>query len=245
MKIIKKKNFISRRRTSGYKDINMELLHIVDRGVDRRNIFLDNQDYFRFIHDMFEFNDEDSVESISKIFNKFPDVGRREIKNKPRKLLVDIFAFCLMPNHYHLFLSPKIPNGTSLFMKKINGGYAKYFNTKYKRDGALFQGKYKRILIKNEAHFIHLPYYIHFNPLDLTAPEWRERKLKDFKKAMEFLNKYRWSSHLDYSNNKNFPSIIDQEFLLDFFGGHNGYKKGIEEWLKSLYFNEIKNIVLE
>lgn len=225
----------------------MELLHIMNRGVDKRNIFIDNQDYFRFIHDMFEFNNEDSVVSNFYFFNnKSHDVGRREIiKQKPRKLLVDILAFCLMPNHYHLLLSPKIQDGTSLFMKKINGGYAKYFNTKYKRDGALFQGKYKRVLIKNEAHFIHLPYYIHLNPLDLVAPEWRERKLKDFKRAIEFLNKYRWSSHLDYSNNKNFPSIINQEFLLDFFDGHNGYKKGVEKWLEFLYLNEIENIILE
>lgn len=223
----------------------MELLHIINRGVDKRKIFLDNQDYFRFIHDMFEFNDEDSVDSNFYYFNKSHDVGHREIKKKPRKLLVDILAFCLMPNHYHLFLTPKIQNGIPLFMKKLNGGYTKYFNAKHERSGFLFQGKYKRIIIKNEAHFIHLPYYIHFNPLDLIAPEWRERKIKDFKKAMEFLNEYRWSSHLDYLNKKNFPSVINQEILLDFFNGHNGYKNGMEEWLKSLYISEIENIILE
>ena len=87
-----------------------------------------------------------------------------------------------MSNHYHLLLTPAVENGIALFMKKINGGYVKYFNEKYERKGTLFEGKYKRIIIKNEAHFIHLPYYIHLNPLDLAAPEWRERKIKNYKK---------------------------------------------------------------
>ena len=229
----------------------MEIIHVLNRGVDKRKIFLDKQDYFRFIHDLFEFNDVAPVNNLTYFFRKeSKDVGRRYInfkERKPRKLLVEILAFCLMPNHYHLFLTPKVENGMALFIKKLNGGYAKYFNAKYKRSGALFEGRYKRIIIKGEAHFIHLPYYIHLNPLDLIAPEWRERKLDkgNFTKAMKFLNSYRWSSHLDYLGKKNFPSITQREFLLDFFGGHEGYGSSIKRWLKQLDLSDIKSATLE
>ena len=148
----------------------MTLYHILSRGVDKRKIFLDDRDYLRGIHDLFEFNDIELSNNLTHFFQKNPkDVGRPYIERKARKLLVKVHAFCLMPNHYHFLLSEIAENGISLFMKKFNGGYAKYFNEKYKRDGVLFEGRYKRIIIKNEAHFIHLPYYIHLNPLDSVS----------------------------------------------------------------------------
>lgn len=223
----------------------MEIIHVLNRGVDKRKIFLDERDYYRFIHDLFEFNDEDNVFNIYR--TKLFDVGRRTIekKKKQRKLLVDVHAFCLMPNHYHLLVSSRVKKGIPLFMKKLNGGYAKYFNEKYKRNGALFQGKYKRIIVNKDAHFIHLPYYIHLNPLDLISPEWRERKLDDFTKAIKFLDSYRWSSHLDYLGKDNFPSITNRKLLLDFFGGQNGYEDSIKNWLKQLDFSNMKGLILE
>jgi len=211
----------------------MELVHVLNRGVDKRQIFMDDQDRFRFIHDLYEFNDIENTDNVFRNF-KLKDVRRPVIGGKPRKRLVDIHAFCLMGNHYHLLLSPLVENGISLFMKKLNGGYSKYVNERYDRKGALFQGRYKRIIVKTDAHFIHLPYYIHFNPLDMEAPEWRERKLKSFGKAIEFLNNYRWSSHLDYLGKKNFPSVTQRSFLLKFFGGEKGYEKNIKEWLQDL-----------
>lgn len=123
------------------------------------------------------------------------DIASRANDGKEhRELLVNIHAFCLMPNHYHLLLTERIDGGISKFMKKVNMGYAKYFNQKYERKGALFEGRYKSILVKNDAHFIYLPYYIHLNPLDLIMPGWRKNKIYDYKKAIQFLENYRWSS---------------------------------------------------
>lgn len=227
----------------------MELFHVVNRGVDKRKIFLDNEDYLRGIHDLFEFNDTESVNNLTNYLRTNPkDVGRPYIRDKEkrtRKLLVNIHAFCFMPNHYHLLLSEKAKNGISLFMKKLNGGYARYFNKKYKRRGALFEGRYKRIIIKNEAHFIHLPYYIHLNSLDLIAREWRERKLNNFTKAMKFLESYRWSSHLDYAGKKNFPSVTQREFLLGFFNSPNEYERRIKQWLLDFTPDKMGNLMLE
>ena len=150
-----------------------------------------------------------------------------------------------MPNHYHLLLSPRVENGISLFMKKLNGGYAKYFNEKYDRSGALWQGRYKQVAIETDRHFLYIPYYIHFNPLDLFAPEWRKQCLAKPKKAQEFLQTYRLSSHLDYLGEKNFPSVTDRKFFLEFFGGTAGYKKSVSKMLKDFSIDNVAEITLE
>lgn len=216
----------------------MEIYHVLNRGVDKRQIFMDNQDYFRFIHDLYEFNDKERVETTYYKFRDYGAIGKTaNSKQKSREPLVDILAFCMMPNHYHLMLSPKTEKGIPQFMKKLNAGYAKYFNKKYERVGALFQGRYKQIPITDETHFLHLPFYIHFNPLDLAHPEWRENKMSNPKKALEFLKSYRWSSHLDYSGIKNFPSILNMELLMDVFDKAEGYKKLTNSYMKDIQIN--------
>jgi len=213
----------------------MEIYHVLNRGVDKRTIFEDKQDYFRFIHDLYEFNDQERSELN---YYKFRDYGANgkiaKAEKKDKKLLVDILAFCLMPNHYHLMLSPRVEKGIPQFMQKVGMGYSKYFNQKYKREGTLFQGRHKHILISNDAHFLHLPFYIHFNPLDLTYPEWRKNKVSDPKKALEFLKSYRWSSHLDYLGIKNFPSILNMKPLMEIFGNNKDYEKLVENYLKDI-----------
>lgn len=224
------------------------LYHVVSRGVDKRKIFLDEADYFRGVHDLFEFNDIEPVNNLTYFFRRNPkDVGRPYIEKEKRrrKLLVNVHAFCFMPNHTHFLLSAVVENGIPLFMKKFNGGYAKYFNEKYQRTGTLFEGRYRRVIVENERHFIHLPYYIHLNPLDLVIPEWRNKELRKIEKATKFLDSYRWSSHLDYCGIKNFPSVTQRDFLLEFFNGHKRYKSYIEKWLKDLPLESIRDYILE
>lgn len=211
---------------------------------------MDDQDHFRFVHDLFEFNNDNLINTSYWTFKKsssagFNDIASRCIDKKPRKLLVDIHAFCLMPNHYHLLLTPKIESGIPKFMKKVNMGYAKYFNEKYKRKGALFEGRYKSIPVTGEAHFGYILQYIHFNPLDLVAPEWRQNQLANYSKAINFLESYRWSSYLDYAGRGNFPSVTNREVLLDYFGGSDQYRGNMEEFLRELNLESIKALTLE
>jgi len=230
--------------------VNNEVYHIYNRGVEERKIFLDNKDYFRFIHNLFEFNDKAPAMNI---YYKLPQIQSYEVQlrkirkteREPRKLLVEIISFCLMPNHYHIFIRQKVDNGIVRFMQKLGTGYTNYFNKKYKRVGGLLQGRFKAVLIKDESHFIHLPYYIHLNPLDIKFPEWREREIKNYKEAMEFLENYRWSSFPDYIGKKNFPSVTQREFLSDFFGGPEQYKKDTIKWLKELDLENMTEILLE
>lgn len=222
----------------------MDLFHVLNRGVDKRTIFTNERDYYRFIHNLFEFNDVNSTLNSSRLFNKMSDIERRSFR-KERERLVDIHAFSLMPNHYHLLLSARRKDAIPNFMKKINMGYAKYFNLKYERSGTLFEGRYKSIRIMEESHFIHLPYYIHLNPLDLIAPEWRRRTMMNPQKALDYLQTYRWSSYLDYIGTKNFPSVISRGFLSGVLGKADQFKKHIKEWLEEMPIEQIESVMLE
>jgi putative transposase len=198
----------------------VEFYHVLNRGVEKRNVVMNDSDRARFLHNLFAFNDRNPA--------MHPDQPMRAQERMPRSLLVRIHAFCLMENHYHLLLSPAAENGIPFFMKKLNMGYAKYFNEKYSRSGALWQGKYKKKLIERDAHFLYIPYYIHLNPLDYFAPEWREGRVADIKGALAALSRYRWSSHLDYLGKKNFPSITEREELASIIGTKGRYEKEIQ-----------------
>lgn len=229
--------------------VNNEIYHIYNRGVEKRDIFLDEEDYFRFIHDLFEFNDEAPAQNSYYFYSKRERAQSSEARprkiGRVRKFLVEVLAFCLMPNHYHLLLRQKSDDGIKKFLQKLGTGYVMYFNTKNERSGVLFQGRFKAILVRQENYFNHLPYYMHLNPLDLTAPEWREGKIENYQKAMEFLNSYRWSSHLDYIGKKNFPSVTQREFLSGTLGGSENYRKNVLNWLKETDLRKMKEIILE
>jgi len=199
----------------------MELYHLLNRGVEKRDIVLDDRDRARFVHDLFAFNDLNLVQHISQ------PTRRNNNFSTERNQLVDIHAFCLMNNHYHLLVSARKENGIPIFMKKLNMGYAKYFNERYERVGTLWQGKYKKILIEREAHYLYIPYYIHLNPLDYFFPEWRSGTVKNVRRALLKLREYRWSSHLDYVGAQNFPSVISRRLLHSEIGSGKRYEDRI------------------
>jgi len=81
--------------------------------------------------------------------------------------------------------------------------------------------------------------------LDLIAPQWREKRIRNLQKVVNFLDSYRWSSHLDYCGKKNFPSVTKRDFLLSIFGGEKGYQGRIKEWLGEMELEEISGLILE
>lgn len=219
------------------------IYHIYNRGVEKRKVFLDDKDYFRFIHDLFEFNDIVPAGKFS--IAKSTIGGSTSDDRKKRVLIVEILAFCLMPNHFHLLIRQLAEGGIVKFMQKLGTGYTMYFNEKNERVGGLFQGRFKAVLVDKENHFLYLPYYIHSNPLDLIIPKWKEEGIKDWRRASQFLASYRWSSYLDYIGKKNFPSVISTKFLNESWGEPKEYKSAMKEWLKSLDVEEIRDLILE
>lgn len=204
----------------------MDVYHVLNRGVDKRNIVSNDDDRMRFVRSLYIFNDKrNAPNSVSQ--------PRQWQLDKNRECLVHIHAWCLMNNHYHLLLSPVDDdiNNISLFMKKLNMGYAKFFNEKYKRSGYLWQGKYKKILASNNSQFEYIPYYVHLNPLDYTYSKWRTGTIKknEVTDVLKILVNHRWSSYLDYNNIKNFPSIIYTELFNDLFKNRGFQNKQIEQ----------------
>ena len=213
----------------------MELFHVLNRGVDGRDIYMDDRDRARCVHNLYEFNDTALAGSTYYSFRNLGLVNP-DLPKRVREKLVEIHGWVLMKNHYHLLLAELVEGGLSLFLRKLNTGYANYFNARYERAGTLFAGRTKKILIEQQAHFLYILHYIHLNPLDyLTGFEnWRERDkghVPSARKALEYLETYRWSSYLDYAGKKNFPSLITKDLFEDRPGG---YALDLREYLRSV-----------
>lgn len=205
----------------------MELYHVLNRGVEKRQIFIDSQDYARFVHNLYEANDR--LPMTPHFDRRISEVGSRTLHER----LVDVHGWCLMKNHFHLILSPREDRDISRFMQKVNVGYVMYFNQKYKRSGTLFQGRTKKIPVESEAHFYHILHYIHLNPLDYLAgaSDWRERTVSNPDEAFMHLKNYKWSSYLDYCGVRNFPSIISRSLFGEVF---EDYDKELFVYLRSI-----------
>jgi len=130
-----------------------ETYHIYNRGVDSRTVFNDFRDVQRFCDLILYAN------SITPIVH-LPDVI-----NKPRvhEPLVTVLGYCILNNHFHLLVQQRVDGGISEFMKRISGGYTRYFNTKYKRTGSLFQGKFKSKHIISDEYSVMITGYVHAN----------------------------------------------------------------------------------
>ncbi|MFH0803739.1 MAG: transposase [Candidatus Tagabacteria bacterium] len=210
--------------------VNNEIYHIIARGAGDSVTFRNDKDYYRAISSFYEFNTSDPIEiKIQKERHKTQKYG--EPFSDTRKLLVEILAFCLMPNHIHLLLRQIVDGGISLFMRKFGAGYVGFFNKKYERKGPLF-AKFRAVHIQSDEQLKIIFSYIHTNPVSLIEPHWKEKGIKDFVKTNKFLENYQWSSYLDYIGKKNFPSVIKRQMLSKIMGGEKECREFVQDWLK-------------
>jgi REP element-mobilizing transposase RayT len=143
---------------------NEEIYHIYNRGTDKRVIFEDEYDFQRFLQSLQEFNTLEPIGSIyENSFVKKQEHAQLGNSVSKSEELVEIIAYCLNPNHYHLLLKQISDGGISKFMHRLGLGYTKYFNTKHERSGALFQGKFKAIHVNSNEYLLHLSVYVNLN----------------------------------------------------------------------------------
>lgn len=174
--------------------------HIYNRGLDRRALFLETRDYSRFLSNIFHFND------VNFKPENFDYQGLTLMDQRVE--LVDIIAWSLMPNHYHLLINQKTENGITKFMQRLGTGFTMYTNKKYERTGHVFQGSFKAKHVNKDVYLQHLTRYIHINALDIFDPDWRKNGVRDINAAKRFLLEYKWSSLNDYLGNQNFPLVL-------------------------------------
>lgn len=172
-----------------------EYYHIYNRGVDKRNIFNTVSDVQRFLQSIREFNVKDPIGSIYEHQFAKPPFGGKATK------LVQFVAYCINPNHYHFILTPLIEKGVEKFMHKLGTGYARYFNEKNKRTGALFEGKFKSKHIDSNEYLLKASSYVNLNnrgknamvKYKLSASSWEEfmGKQKKFCNTSIILDQFR------------------------------------------------------
>ncbi len=185
---------------------NNEYYHVFNRGVEKRKIFLDEEDYLYFTHILKIFNDSARAENVRYFYRSRTSIGL-----KSRNPLVEIISYSLLPNHYHFLIKQVSDGGISKFLQKIGTGYAHYFNKKYKRSGVLFQGKTKSKHVDTDKYLNYLKQYIELNPLDLFQSKWKEG-VKNKKEAVKFLNQYKWKSPTRKDLGSSELFVLDEEF---------------------------------
>lgn len=182
--------------------------HIYNRGVDKRDIFMNKADLNRFALSVKEFNVVEPIGSLKEcLLLKNKDSGV-----EPPNPLVSIVVYCLNPNHFHFIIKQEVDGGISEFFRRLSGGYTSYFNLIHKRNGALFQGRFKSKLINDDAYFLKIRPYTHLNYLIHDIP----------KEKMHLV----LSSEKEYDTN-NFDIVSKKEAkdLLEFYGGNENFKK--------------------
>ena len=184
------------------KFVSGGVYHIYNRGVEKRSIFCDEQDYRVFLHLLkTALSPEEKLDYIDTI----------NVRNKSETL--DILTYCLMSNHFHFLAKQLDETSMTDFMRSLSNAYVAYFNKKYKRVGSLFQGTYKAVLVDKDEYLVHLSRYIHMNPLEINQK----------------LQEYPYSSYKYYLDDKSRPTWLKPETILEQFKSPAGYKKFVED----------------
>jgi len=200
--------------------------HIYNRGVDKREIFLDKYDRERFLRLLFASNS-----SRAFVYRDIKNVSFDKINRGEQKTAVG--AYCLMPNHFHLLLRETTGGGISAFMGKLLTSYSMYFNKKYKRTGSLFESTFRAKEVTNDNYLKYLFAYIHLNPVKLIDSEWKEKGISDKKATEDFLKKYRYSSYEEYleGSEREEKLILNREVFPEYFETKNDFQDLINDWL--------------
>lgn len=228
-----------------------EYYHLYNRGVDKREIFVDNHDRNRLAYLLYLSNGERKFD-VQKIFREC--TVSEIFKLDTGAPLVSICAWVFMGNHFHILVKEIKEGGISKFMKNFCGSYSRYFNIKHKRSGALFEGRFKAKHLNTDNHLKYIFSYIHLNPVKIIENEsrWKEEGIKDLSKAKDFLNHYTYSSLIDFltPSSRFYESILTREEMPEYFPEPTSVWREVVEWLnfvevgspqKSSYVPEIYN----
>lgn len=168
------------------------LYHIVFRGVNRQHIFEEESDYIKL---------------------------KETLMTLKREMGFEIYAYCFMTNHVHIMLKEKNNGDISQIMKRLLTKYARWYNIKYKRSGALIANRYKSQPIEVDEYFLAVVRYIHQNPLKAQMV----KKLSD----------YEWSSYNEYAKCE--EGLADKEFIFDMINGAKEFKEFHETMEENIF----------
>lgn len=204
---------------------NNYFYHVFNRGVEKRTIFQDERDCIHFLRMLNYYQHSGQKPSYSRA----RDDQIEEVLVRGRN--IEVISYCFMPNHFHFLLKQLEENGVTDFMRKISNGYTKYFNTKHKRVGPLFQGSFKAVLMESDQQLVHVSRYVHLNPLVSGIT-------KDLKT-------YPWSSYPDYVGVRD-GKLVNKQEILGFYKDPEEYEKFVlDQYSYALDLERIKHQLLD
>lgn len=201
--------------------------HLYNRGVEKRKIFLDDHDYKTFLFLLKTYLSPPAPRGSDPLAGYS---GRKNLNGQ-----IELLAYCLMPNHFHLLVRQASREGITNLMRCVNTNYVTYFNKKYERVGSLFQGKFKAVLVESDPYLLHLSRYIHLNPKSLRE---------------DFLT-YGFSSYFDYLGKRN-STWLNCKPILEYFKtanrtdlkDHFSYQSFVEDYAQDSH-DIIGELVIE
>lgn len=188
-----------------------EYYHLCNRGVNKQAIFHDNKDYQRFLFLLLYFQSDARFPQVSrsvKEFVKHPMLDN--VDDIINKRTVELTAFCIMPNHFHLVVKEVEEGGITSYIQRISNAYAKYYNTKYNKSGHVLQGAYRLVHVNSDRQIMHLSAYVHRNPREIS--KW-------FKKE----DQYPWSSYQDFIAKNRWSNLLMTDVVTDQFKSRDSY----------------------
>jgi len=211
------------------------IYHIFNRGINHAPIFYSKRDYQRFTNLISYYRWGDNPVKYSR-FQTLSDEIKNEIRQNSKEKLVSFISNCLIPNHFHFVLRQEKENGISYFVNRFLAAYTKFFNTKHKRSGPLFENRFKAVLVETDEQLIHLVRYIHLNPYSSGVV-----------KSLRDLLSYPWSSLQEYLDPQVIGICDEKEIVLKLFkNNREAFKKFTldqAEYQKRL--DKIKHLIQE
>ena len=211
-----------------------EIYHVFNRGVDRRSVFTNTKEFERAKNLARFYRHKNTPVRFSQVIQQPQDI-RDQILNDLYKSerLVDILAFCIMPNHFHFLLKQNSKKGIPIFMANFTNAYTKYFNTKHKRFGPLLEGIFKAVFIESDEQLLHVSRYIHLNPATSSIIEESQ------------LSSYGWSSYPEYLFLSQ-DDIAQKKLILDMFKSTKKYQEFVVNQIDyGKQLEAIKHLILE
>ena len=214
---------------------NDQVYHVFNRGVEKRPPFTDKREYQRGILTADYYRNTKPSLRLSKVLQLNAELETQFFNTleKENRLIVDILCYCLMPNHFHFLLKQKEERGVPKFMSMFTNSYTKYFNTKQKRNGPLFQGNFKAVWIEDDDQLMHVSRYIHLNPV--VSYIIKEQELDSFP----------WSSFREYLG-QSVRSLCNTDMILSQFKSAKEYRSFVHnqiDYAKTLY--SIEHLTME
>ncbi len=192
------------------------MYHVYNRGVDKRIIFVDEKDYAVFLSFLkYALLTDESHKATDEVdANDLSSSERFNIRREGFKDKIQLVAYCLMPNHFHLLFFQDDFDAITRLMRSVATGYSVYFNKRHKRTGPLYEGRYKASKINSQEYWGHISRYIHLNPQDIG---------RDYKK-------YEFSSYKNYVGQRK-SEWVNPALVMDGFNN-------VEEYIKFMQDNE-------